>query len=449
MGTQVIVVGGGLSGLTTAYQLQQAGVNVIVLESHTEVGGCIKTSNQHGYMLEHGPNSMLVNRQQILDFITALGLADQLEEANAQASKRFIAKGGAMHALPSSLLSFLRTPLFSLRDKLRLFAEPFIGKGPDDETIAQFVRRRLGNGFYDYAINPFVSGVYAGDPEQLLARAAIRKVWVLEEKHGSLIGGALAMVLGRDKPEGRIKGRLLSFKNGMASLPKAIGAKLGDALHLGVRVEHIEQTGSGWTVQAGAASWSAKHLVLATPARATARLLAPFSPEAVANLEAIPYAPVAVVHLGLKRSQVSHLLDGFGCLIPRKEGITTLGTLFSSTLFGGRAEEVLITCFIGGATLPEIREWDDDRVLAQVLRDLGPLLGFQAEPPFSHMVRWDQAIPQYTRGHYERLAAVKQSLEQLGDISVRANWLDGISLPDCILNSINHATEIKEKLGVW
>lgn len=447
MQVDVIVVGGGLSGLTTAYYLNKAGVRLKVLERETVVGGCIKTTQQDGYMLEHGPNSMMVNRQQVLNFLEELNLGDQIENANSDAAKRFIVKGGALHALPGSPWGFIRTPLFSAGDKLRLFREPFIGKGSADESIAQFVRRRLGNGFYEYAINPFVSGVYAGDPEQLLARAAVRKVWALEEKHGSLVGGAIAMMTGRDKPEGRIKGRLLSFRDGMGALPKTIASALGDKVQTGIAVDRLERTESGWTVFAGDQQWQARHVVLGTPTRVTANLLRDLSPETTQPLEEIPYAPVAVVHLGVAKNQVKHPLDGFGALIPRKEGVTTLGTLFSSTLFGGRADDILLTCFIGGATLPEIRGWDDDKVREQVVQDLRPLIGLSGDPTFANVVRWQEAIPQYTHGHFERIDRVAAALEKLGQISVRANWRDGISLPDCILNSIQHAQDLSRSLA--
>ena len=446
MYARIIVLGGGLSGLTTAYELAKHDPDVLVLEAGQVAGGCIKTDRKQGYLVEHGPNSMLVNRQQVLNFIQELGLGDNLQEADAKANNRFIVKNRKLHALPTSALSFVGTSLFSMGDKFRLFKEPFIKRGPKDESVADFVRRRLGNGFYDYAINPFVSGVYAGDPDKLLARAAIKKVWVLEEKHGSLIGGALAMITGRDKPEGRIKGRLLSFKDGMRSLPLALAEKLGDKIRTGVRADRIEQQDGGWAVLTEQGRFTCDHLVLATPADVTADLLAPFSTEAATALRAIPYAPVAVAHFGFKRRAITHSLNGFGCLIPRKEQISTLGMLFSSTLFPGRLPEddlALLTCFIGGATCNEIRDWSDEQVSERVLADLRAVVGIEGDPCFANFVRWSRAIPQYTFGHFERIQVVAETLTGLGNISARANWKDGISVPDCILNAVTHARDLK------
>lgn len=427
----VVVVGAGISGLTVAYRLQQRGHSVSVFEAASRPGGAIWTTNQEGWLLDHGPNSLLVNRQGVLNLFEDLGLADSMIEANPQAKRRYIVRGGKLHALPSSPLSFLRTPLFTLRDKLRLFKEPFIGRGPQGESVAEFVRRRLGQGFYDYAINPFVSGVYAGDPEQLSAADATRKVYRLEDKHGSLIRGALAMVLGFDRPEGRIKGRLISFKEGMGALPSALAQALGDRLHLNCPVDHLERRPEGgWRGQALGESFEADRVILATPADTTADLLAlaPNHP-----LRAIPYAPVSVVHLGLERRQLRHPLDGFGCLVPRKEGIQSLGILFSTTLFPGRApgeDNVLLTAFIGGATFPQIREWTEEETLQRVIEDCRHLLGLEGTPQFSRVTAVPRAIPQYTLGHQERLASAKEALE---GIEVRANWSDGISVPDCIL----------------
>lgn len=448
MDARVIVIGGGLSGLTTAYALNRAGVDVQVLESGERPGGCIKTSRKQGFLVEHGPNSMLVNRQQVLDLLQELDLNDQLQEANDAANKRYIVKNGQMHPLPSSPLSFIRTPLFSAGDKLGLFREPFIKRGPRDESVADFVRRRLGKGFYEYAINPFVSGVYAGDPEQLLARAAVKKVWALEERHGSLIRGAIALMTGRDRPPGRIKGKMISFKDGMQVLPSTLAEKLGDRVQTGVAVQKLVREDDGsWTVLADGQRFSARHLVLATPANVTADLLEPFNGDAAQALRSIPYAPVTVAHFGFDRKALKHALDGFGCLIPRKEGITTLGTLFSSTLFPGRLPEedtALLTCFIGGSTFTQIRDWQENQVRETVLADLQKIIGIDAEPRFAHFVRWSRAIPQYTFGHDQRLDTVTATLNDLGNISARANWRDGISVPDCILNALTHGTELAQ-----
>lgn len=443
--TQVdfLVIGGGISGLTTAWSLKQQGRDVLLLEAKEKVGGNIKSKNVDGWLLEEGPNSLLVNRQQVLDLFHDLEIESEVVLANEVSKNRFIFRDGRLHALPGSPISFLGTGLFSFKDKLRLFAEPFIGKAKEEETIAEFVTRRLGKGFYDYAINPFVSGVYAGDPHLLSARAATRKVYALEEKHGSLVKGALAMVLGQDRPEGRIKGRMLSFRDGMATLPLAIGSALGGQVITKARVESMQSGSKGWSVQTHEDRYEAKHVVLASTAREAARLLG--NDEAYKELANIDYVPIAVMHLGFHAKDIRHALNGFGCLVPRKEGVKLLGALFSSSMFPGRSpseEHALVTCFIGGATFRDIANWDDEEIEGQVLCDLDRLIGFESEPIFKNLVRYERSIPQYTMGHLERMNAIQSRVAALPNVTTRANWHDGISVSDCILNSMNHGRQL-------
>ena len=245
------------------------------------------------------------------------------------------------------------------------------------------------------------------------------------------------MMTNKDKPEGRMKAKLLSFQQGMSHLPKSLAKTLGDRIKLSEPVVRLEKTNSGWSVISEASSYQCNQVVLATPAQAVAKLMTPFDEAASEALQAIPYLPVAVVHLAFPREAVTHPLDGFGCLIPRKEQIQTLGSLFSSTLFPGRCgeQQVLITCFIGGATFNQIRDWQDQQVLDQVLADVKALLDTKGDPVFSNLVRWNKAIPQYTMGHFDRLQIIEDAVNKLGGLHTRANWRDGISVPDCIQNA--------------
>lgn len=440
-----LVVGGGISGLTTAHELKKRGRDVLLLEAGSLPGGNIQTRYKDGWLVEEGPNSLLVNRQQVLDLIREIGLDDEIAPGSEISNNRFILRDGHLMALPGSPLSFLRTSLFSFSDKVRLFKEPFISRAEHEETVAEFVIRRLGKGFYDYAINPFVSGVYAGDPHKLSARAATKKVYALEEKHGSLVRGALAMVLGRDRPEGRISGRMLSFKQGLARLPLKLADVLGDRVQLSspVQTMRYDKEAGSWAVEAGQSSYQAKHVVLSTPSVVSANLLR--DEVTLDALKDIQYVPIAVCHFGFRKDQIDHALNGFGCLVPRKEGIRLLGTLFSSSMFPGRCpddEHVLLTCFIGGATFTGIKDWSDEKVQEQVSSDLYSMLGIQSEPVFKNTVRYDRSIPQYTMGHLERMAGVQKEIAALPRLSTRANWHDGISVSDCILNSINHGRNL-------
>lgn len=434
---RVLVVGGGISGLATAWFLRQRGCAVAVFEAGAEAGGSVRTIRRDGFLVEAGPNSALYRDGALGSLVRELGLERELIEANAAAKRRYIAKDGRPVPLPGGPLAFLSTRVFTPAGKLRLLLEPFHGRAPAEESIAQFVRRRLGPEFLDWAIDPFVSGVYAGDPARLSVRAATPKIYALEEEYGSLFIGAAARFI-RGRPSGpQPTGRLISFRAGMQTLPRAIGDRLGEHFRAGEAVEAIERSTKGWTVRTAATAQEADVLVLAVPAYRAADLLASIDPDVSAALRGIRYPPVASVALGFERAQVAHPLDGFGMLIPGRLGCETLGVLFSSTLFPERAPpgRVLLTAFIGGARHASAGELPEAALVERVLAELSALLGIRGAPVFQHVTRWARAIPQYELGHLERLARIDAALTRLPGLHVRANWRDGVSLGDCVANA--------------
>lgn len=451
----VLILGGGISGLATAWFLHQHGVPVKVLESRSYPGGNLLTTREQGYLVEHGPNSTLQKPEHPDDalgrLIASLGLTDKVQVAGENAKKRYILRGGRLIALPASPPAFLFTSAFSWSAKLRLLAEPFIGRGRGDESIAAFVRRRLGQEFLDYAIDPFISGVYAGNTSMLSVRAAVPKIHALEEKYGSLIRGALATGKAM-KGAGMPRGRMISFDGGMETLPRTIAARLpeGTVVTGAEAREIIPLEDEGWRVtwqgEHGVESALAKRVILALPAPAVAQLIQPFAAAASRILKGIPYAPIASVGLGYRRAQVQHPLDGFGMLAPRKEKLRTLGALFSSSLFPQRApeEHVLITSFIGGTLDHQALEMEDTPLVEQVERDLAQCLDIQGKWAFLMLTRYRRAIPQYIMGHLEKMAEVERTLARFPGLHVRANWRDGISVADCVLNAERLANQLAE-----
>ena len=432
--TDTLIVGAGVSGLSCAWFLRQRGQRVRVLEAGPQAGGCLASSHDDGFLIEGGPNSTLMRNGALGELVRDLGLDAELLEANAAAKRRYVVKNGQLVALPGSPPAFLASPLFSTGAKLRLLLEPFHRRAAAEESIAQFVRRRLGPEFLDWAIDPFVSGVYAGDPERLSVRAAVAKIYALERDHGSLILGALAR-LRRARAVGPMPvGRLISFRSGMQALARTLTERLGAALQCGAEVMAIERRGEGWLVRTATAEHRAARLVLSVPAYRAATLLEPLDAALAAELAAIHYPPVASVALGFAREQITHPLDGFGMLIPSRERRITLGALFSSTLFPGRAPDgqVLLTAFIGGARRPAVAALEEAAIAQQVLADLSPLLGIRGAPAFQRVRRWPRAIPQYELGHLERLARIDSRLAKLPGLQLRANWRDGISVADCV-----------------
>jgi protoporphyrinogen/coproporphyrinogen III oxidase len=444
--SDILVVGAGITGLTLAWALQEQGHRVRVLEARPEAGGNIRSLHAERYLVDLGPNSLLDRGGEGLTrLIDALNLEDRVVVANPAASRRYVSRGGRVQALPAGPGSFIRTPLFSLRAKLRLLGEPWRGRAEADESVADFVRRRLGPEFLDWAVDPFISGVYAGDARKLSVRAATARIYALEAEAGSLIRGAL-----RRARQGRAtgptpRGRLIGFREGLHELTDALAARLDGALFAGTPVNGLRRLAGNWVADTAQGPVEAERLVLAVPAHAAADLLEPFKRELAGELRGISYPGVVNVALGFPRESVGHALDGFGLLIPSREGCETLGVLFSSTLFPGRAPagHVLLTAFVGGARNSDAPARDDASLIAGVVEELTPLLGLSGAPDFARVTRWPRAIPQYNLGHLERLERIDAALTELPGLSLVGNWRGGIAVGDCI----NNAFALAERMG--
>jgi oxygen-dependent protoporphyrinogen oxidase len=447
----VVVIGGGISGLAAAFGLRQRGATVEVLEAGARAGGVIGTRRRDGALYETGPNSALDTSPLINELLDALALRGERADASAVAATRFIVRGGRLIPLPMSPGAFLATPAFSLGAKLRLLREPFIAPAPPEaeESIAAFVRRRLGREFLDYAIDPFVSGVYAGDPERISVPAAFPRLHALEQKYGSLIKGQIQGARERRKSAEKAKNAAgsFSFRGGMQTLTDAL-ARAVDRIATGARVERIERSAEGEWIVTGTRDGEpmvrrAKAVVLAVPAYEAARLLRELAPPAAQGLAAIDYAAVASVASVYRRADIGHSLAGFGFLVPKKEQRRILGTLFSSSMFDGRAAEgtVLLTSFIGGLRNPDLPD-QSDAMLAHLLQEeLAALVGASAEPLWRAITRWTHAIPQYNLGHRERLLPLAAAERALPGLHVCANYRGGVSVGDCI-KSAHVAAEV-------
>lgn len=436
--SDILIIGAGITGLTLAWALRTQGYKVQILEARPAPGGNIRSLHANGYLIDQGPNSLLDRGGEgLARLIDELGLDERVIVANPAASRRYVSREGRVQPLPSGPRGFIGTPLFSLRAKIRLLSEPWRGRAKGDESIADFVRRRLGPEFLDWAVDPFISGVFAGDAEKLSVRAATARIYQLEAEAGSLIRGALRRIRQGRASGPNPRGRLIGFRNGLQELTDALGERLGDALLLGTPVTGLRRTAGHWVANTVRGPMEAERLVLAVPAYAAADLLEPFKRELAGELRGIGYPGVVNVALGFPREVVGHALDGFGLLLPSREGRETLGTLFSSTLFPDRApaDHVLLTAFVGGARNPDLHERDDAALVAQVTEDLTPLLGLRGNPTFSRVIRWPRAIPQYNLGHLERLQRIDAALSELAGLSLVGNWRGGISVGDCINNA--------------
>ena len=454
--SDVLVIGAGISGLATAWWLQCSGRKVTVIEAASRAGGTIGTIRDSGYLIETGPNSTLETSPLIAQLLEQTGTIAGRIYANPAAKNRFILRGGTLLPLPLSPPAFLGTRLFSARAKLGLLRELFVARSSPDseETVAQFVRRRLGVEFLDYAINPFVAGVYAGDPECLSVRAAFPRLFEIEQQYGSLIRGQIMGAKERKRSQETPKqsAPMLSFAEGMQTLTDGVAARMED-LRLDTRATGMSRGDAGWEVTAagprGPLTLHAKTVVLATPTNAAAQLMRTHAPCASDALDAIPYPPVASVASAYARADLAHALDGFGFLVPKKERRQILGTIFSSTLFGNRAPDgmVLLTTFVGGMRQPELAERDEAALASLVQEELESLLGVRAAPQRTWVKRWKRAIPQYTLGHLARIAAVDEAERALPGLYLCANYRGGISVADCIKSSRTVSDRVAQYLG--
>jgi oxygen-dependent protoporphyrinogen oxidase len=401
----------------------------------------IASVRHEGSLYETGPNSALDTSPLIGTLVQDLGLGAALRWASDTSNRRYVVRRGALVPLPTSPLAFVGTRLFSPAAKLALLREPFVKPAAAgvEESIAAFVRRRLGAEFLDYAIDPFVAGIYAGDPEQISVPAAFPKLHALEQRWGSLIRGQLLGAAERRRQTSVAKNsaRSFSFDGGMQVLTDALAA--GVQPRLDTRVTRLTRRAEGgFTLhaeqQGAATAWPARAVVLALPADGAAALLREHAADAAAALDEIRYAPVASVASTYAGAGIAHALDGFGCLVPRQEQRRVLGVLFSSAMFDGRAApgNALLTTFIGGLRQPELPGRPEAEIAALAHAEHAALLGAKQAPLFQHVTRWPRAIPQYTLGHLGRVARAEAVQRVLPGLFFSANWRGGVSVGDCI-----------------
>jgi oxygen-dependent protoporphyrinogen oxidase len=449
----VAVIGAGITGLTAAYRLHRENIPVTVYEAAPRVGGPIRSIQRDGYLAECGPNSMLETSPLILKLIKDLGLESRRLYANPAARARYIVRGGKPITAPSSPGKFLGSELFSTGAKLRLMGEPFVSRGVEpEEALGDFVRRRLGQEFLDYAINPFVGGIYAGDPELLSVQQAFPKLAAVEQEYGSLILGQFLGARKR-KRSGEVSKQnapMFSFDNGLETLPLTLAEKLGGAVQLSAPVKLIRRTELGWEVNTENSLEQHSAVLLAVGAHQLARLQ--IEAEGFPNLAPlgeIVYPPVASVTLGFRRLDVPAALDGFGVLVPQAEGMNILGTLFTSSLFPNRAPDrhVTLTTYIGGARSPHLALQDRATLVNCVLHDLRKLLGVRGAPTFEECFVFPEAIPQYNVGYGRFKQLMAEAEASAPGLLISGNARCGISLSDSILSAHKGAENLENYLS--
>lgn len=452
-GKRIAIVGAGISGLCCAYWLDKNGFDVHVFEKDNRIGGSIVTEKEKGYLIDLGPNSALETSDTMRELIRELGLEEQKVYGNEASNNRYVVRDGRLYPIPMSPLKFIKTKLFSTSAKLRLFKEPFI-KPTDgnDISLADFVRYRLGEEFLNYAINPFVAGVYAGDPENLSTQAAFPKLYALEQKYGSFIKGTIKGARERKK-RGEVakdRAKLFSFIDGMQIFPDTIAAKLNGKITTNTQVELLNKNNSGLEIEITSNGNKENKIfdlvLLSTPADGLSKILSKLASKEAGRIEKTEYPPVAVVFMGFKQENVQQELDGFGFLIPKIENRQILGSIWSSTIFPNRAPQdyAAFTTFVGGTRQPENGLLPDDKLEEIVLNDLNDLVGLNSNPDFIRIKKWQRAIPQYTMGYPEIQRMFTDLEERFPGLYFAGNFRRGIGMGDSVLSANDTVQKIIE-----
>jgi oxygen-dependent protoporphyrinogen oxidase len=437
---KIAVLGGGLTGLTAAYHLSRLGYRVRLFEQTSRVGGAIRTEISDGWLVEAGPNSLQESNAEITALLAELGLERERVEADPAAKNRYLVRDGQLVPLPLSPRALFASPLFSLGAKARILRELSAKPAASaDCSIAALVREHFGTEVLERVVQPFVSGVYAGDAEKLSARYAFPKIWDAVRRHGSLLRGQRAAARERRARGEPAIPKLISFQRGLRTLPEALAAQLpAGTLALNARVSAIVP-GNPWQV-----SWSDVRLshverfdavACALPAPALAQLaIGAEGNRPLASLDTIPHPPVSSLFLGFRREDVAHPLDGFGLLVPAIEKRKILGAIFSSALFPRRAPDghVALTVLFGGALQPQLAALSPAELVAAATEDLRDLLGVRGEPVFQHHSFWRHAIPQYELEYEQHLETIAACERAHAGLCIGGQARDGISLPDCI-----------------
>ncbi len=447
---QVVVIGGGISGLACALRLQQLGTQVTLLEANNRPGGLIGTVERDGFLFESGPQSFQ-GTEALLGLIRDLGIESDLCKADPRAP-RFVLRQGRLRKIPMAPQGILTSSLLGVGSRWRVVSEGFGRTTPpaEEESVAQFVRRKFGHEILEYLVSPFVSGVYAGDPEKLSLRAAFPTLEEWERQYGSVLRGAMKSRPAKGARQGPPP--LCSFLRGVGVLTEAMFAKLGANAKSGVHVDTVTKAGQAFQVQVTqdgrSEQMNARAVVLATPTYVASHIAAPLSSKAAQTLSGVAYAPVVVVATGYHSHQSAAALDGFGVLIPRSEKYRTLGIVWNSSLFPNRAPQgqMTITSILAGATDSAIIEKSDEEITAIAEHEHSRILKIQGPPIISAIWKHPRALPQYNLGHAHIVREIREAERALRGLHFAGNYLEGPSIGKCIENSFQTAEAVRRDL---
>lgn len=462
-----MIIGGGITGLAAAHRLVEHAketnqkLDVLLLEASSRLGGVLKTEQRDGFLLEAGADSFISEKPEAIDLAKRIGLGSHLIETNKTQRRSFIVRGGRLRPVPegfqllapSRFWPFITTDIFSWTGKARMALDLLVPRrsgtnGAAEESLAQFVRRRLGQEAFERMAQPMIGGIYTADPEKLSLRATLPRFQDMEREHRSVI---LAMWKQRRSSNGTSESRssqagvsgaryslFLSLDEGMQLLPERLAARLpGGVVQLNTAANSVafDHATRQWEIRLrDRRSINADAVCLAVPAFAAAQLLRETDACLSEGLDRIEYASTATINLAYRRADIPHLLNGFGFVVPFIEHRSILACTFSSVKFAGRApaNHVLLRAFAGGALQPELFELDEDEMIRRVRADLRDLLGIEKQPVFTVTEKWRRSMPQYHVGHLELVAQIEARVRLIPGLQLAGNSYSGAGVPDCI-----------------
>ena len=445
----IVIIGAGLTGLTAAFYSAKQGKSVLVIEKNNRIGGQIETFHEDGFIFEKGPNTGVVSYPEVAELFQDLAPLCELETAKEESKRRLIWKGYRFHEIPSSLFGAVTTPLFSLYDKFRILGEPFRKKGTNPtESVASLTRRRMGKSFLNYAVDPFLSGVYAGNPETLITKYALPKLYNLEQEYGGFVKGAMAKAkLPKSDRDKLATKKVFSAKGGLEEIVKALKTKIGkESILTSAKSIQLNPNGETWNVSfekdGEAYLVSSPKVITTTGAYALPSLLPFVDKHLIDCIDNLEYAPVVQVSVGIKDTR-GQKFNAFGGLVPSIEKREVLGILFPSACFEGRApkEGALFSFFIGGVKHRELTKLSDEDLIALVKRNFHSMLKFpeDVQPDLIHIFRHLQAIPQYEETSKARFEAIERIQNKYPGLILGGNIRGGIGMADRIKQGVELA----------
>jgi len=446
----VLIIGGGISGLSIADRLARSGVSIEVWEKEKAPGGIIQSESRNGYLTEQAAAMLLNFRPEVTDFINDAGLTDR-KILRSDTSHRYVISKGALTELPMKIGPLLASDIWSTRGKLRMMLEPFVSRRSSGaETVSQFITRRLGREVLDKTMGPYVAGLLASDPDKADARSVLPRLVALEKRYGSIAMGAFVHRVLKKKTATATEA--FSFADGMSTLTTSLASGRRVCFQGGHSVTRLTRIAGGWKIigntEAGERVITAKHVVLSTPAHTAASLLSRQNRELSDLLNGIEYARLAVVHTGFSRDAVAHPLDGNGFLTQGENGSSLIGCMWMSSLFSDRAPpgHVLLSNYLGGARYPDVITRSKQHLLDETMKSLRPLLGIRGDPAFVHIVRHRQGMPLYHGDYFNRMKRLERLLAPLPGMHVEANFRGGISVRDRLVCAMHVAEKIRRSL---